>query len=93
HFSGELTGLSSDVKTSASFNFKGDVDGYAPVTLSGTTQPFLDDPKLDATLNFENMDLGGFSTYSSTYAGWRIDRGLLTANLHYRLAEGRILGD
>ena len=93
HFSGELTGLTFDTKKLASFNFKGDVDGYAPVTLNGKAQPFLEQPKLDATLNFENMDLGGFSTYSSTYAGWRIDRGLLTANLHYRLADGRIVGD
>ena len=93
HFSGELIGLTSDTKKLASFNFKGDVDGYAPVTLNGKAQPFLEQPKLDATLNFENMDLGGFSTYSSTYAGWRIDRGLLTANLHYRLADGRIVGD
>lgn len=93
HFTGELTGLTSDTQKLATFHFKGDVDGYAPVTLNGKTQPFLAQPKLDATLNFENMDLGGFSTYSSTYAGWRIDRGLLTANLHYRLADGRIVGD
>lgn len=92
-FNGELVGLSSEPKKLASFNFKGDVDGYAPVTLQGKTQPFLSDPQLDAVLNFENLDLGGFSTYSSTYAGWRIDRGLLTANLYYRLADGHILGD
>lgn len=91
-FTGELINFSSTATQRASFDFKGDVDGYAPVTLTGNAQPFLAHPKLDATLTFENMDLGGFSTYSSTYAGWRIDRGLLTANLHYRLADGRIVG-
>lgn len=93
NFSGTMTELSSDTSKPASFNFHGDVDGYAPVKLQGKTQPFLAQPLLDARLDFENLDLGGFSSYSGTYAGWKIDRGLLTANLHYRLNDGRILGD
>jgi hypothetical protein len=93
NFSGALTGLSSDTTKPAQFKFHGDVDGYAPVDLQGKTQPFLTQPLLDAQLDFENLDLGGFSGYSSTYAGWRIERGLLTANLHYRLNKGLIQGD
>ncbi|MCE3252839.1 MAG: hypothetical protein K0Q67_1859 [Cellvibrio sp.] len=93
NFSGEMTGLSSDTTKPAQFKFHGDVDGYAPVNLQGKTQPFLTQPLLDARLDFENLDLGAFSGYSSTYAGWRIERGLLTANLHYRLNKGLIQGD
>lgn len=93
NFSGSMTGLSSDTSKPAQFKFHGDVDGYAPVHLQGKVQPFLADPVLDARLDFENLDLGGFSGYSSTYAGWKIDRGLLTANLHYRLHDGLIQGD
>jgi len=93
NFSGAMTGLSSDTTKPALFKFHGDVDGYAPVNLQGKTQPFLNQPLLDARLDFENLDLGGFSGYSSTYAGWRIERGLLTANLHYRLNNGLIQGD
>lgn len=93
NFSGEMTGLSSDTSKPAQFKFHGDVDGYAPVNLQGKTQPFLAQPLLDARLDFENLDLGAFSGYSSTYAGWRIERGLLTANLHYRLNKGLIQGD
>lgn len=93
NFSGTMTGLSSDTTKPALFKFHGDVDGYAPVNLQGKTQPFLAQPLMDARLDFENLDLGGFSGYSSTYAGWRIERGLLTANLHYRLNKGLIQGD
>lgn len=93
NFSGTMTNLSSDTSKPAAFKFRGDVDGYAPVNLQGKTQPFLEQPLLDARLDFENLDLGGFSGYSSTYAGWRIERGLLTANLHYRLNKGLIQGD
>lgn len=93
NFSGTMTDLSSDTTKPALFKFHGDVDGYAPVNLQGKTQPFLTQPLLDARLDFENLDLGGFSSYSSTYAGWRIERGLLTANLHYRLNKGLIQGD
>ena len=93
NFTGDMKNLSSDSNQPATFSFNGDVDGYAPVKLQGKTQPFLTQPLLDAQLDFENMDLGGFSGYSSTYAGWRIERGLLTANLHYRLNDGLIEGD
>lgn len=93
HFNGSINNLSSDKNQTANFLFTGDVDNYAPVKLQGKTQPFLDQPLLDAQLDFENLDLGGFSGYSSTYAGWRIERGLLTANLHYRLNDGLIEGD
>lgn len=93
NFNGTMTGLSSDTTKPAQFKFHGDVDGYASVNLQGKAQPFLEQPLLDARLDFENLDLGGFSGYSSTYAGWRIERGLLTANLHYRLNKGLIEGD
>lgn len=93
NFGGTLTELSSDNNKPAQFKFNGDVDGYAPVSLQGKTQPFLAQPQLDAQLNFENIDLGNFSGYSSTYAGWKIERGLLSANLHYRLNKGLIVGD
>lgn len=93
NFSGSLDKLVSTDPTAAAFRFKGNVDGYAPVTLEGQTQPFLSDPLVNAKLNFKHLDLGGLSTYSSTYAGWRIERGQLSANLDYRLANNRILGD
>lgn len=93
NFTGAMTNFSSDPNETAIFSFTGDVDSYAPVKLQGKTKPFSEQPQLDAQLDFENMDLGGFSGYSSTYAGWRIERGLLTANLHYRLADGLIAGD
>lgn len=93
NFGGTLTELTSDTSKPAQFKFNGDVDGYAPVNLQGKTQPFLAQPQLDAQLNFENIDLGNFSGYSSNYAGWKIERGLLSANLHYRLNKGLIVGD
>ncbi|ACE85752.1 DUF748 domain-containing protein [Cellvibrio japonicus] len=93
NFGGELTGLSSDTRTRARFLFNGNVDGYAPVSLKGEAQPFLADPMVKAELRFKHLDLGGLSTYSSTYAGWRIERGQLTADLNYHLEQGRILGD
>lgn len=93
NFSGQMQKLSSEDSTPAAFNFAGNVDGYAPVTLKGQAQPFLADPHVQAALTFKHLDLGGLSTYSSTYAGWRIERGQLSANLNYHLEQGRILGD
>src|SRR5690606_39216837 len=87
-FSVNLTKLSGESRLLPSVDFKADVDGYAPVTLQGEIQPFLADPILIAALYFQNIDMVGLSSDSGTYAGWRIARGLLTANLDYSLADG-----
>lgn len=91
-FTGDIVQISSDENTLATINLAGNVDGYAPVTLNGKANVFRKLPKLDALLSFKQMDMGALSTYSAEYAGWRINKGLLSADLNYHYEDGKILG-
>ncbi|MFO1387806.1 DUF748 domain-containing protein [Cellvibrio sp.] len=92
NFSGEVVNISSDESTLAIIDLKGNVDGYAPVTLKGKANVFRTAPKLDALLSFKQMDMGAFSPYSAEYAGWKINKGLLSADLNYHYEDGKVLG-
>ena len=91
-FTGDIVNISSDENSTAVINLAGNVDGYAPVTLKGKGNLFRKTPKLTALFSFKGMDMGALSPYSAEYAGWRINKGLLSADLHYRYEEGKILG-
>lgn len=90
---GEITGLETTPGEAAAVNINGTVDGYAPVSLSGTAAPFEETPALDLELDFNGVDMATLSPYSGTYAGYAIERGLLTLNLHYSLENERLKGD
>jgi len=91
-FSGTIAHISSDQNILADIKFAGNVDGYAPVTLTGNAQFFAVKPKFDALFSFKQMDMGAFSPYSAEYAGWRIKKGLLSVDLNYHYEDGKILG-
>ncbi|MEM1113148.1 MAG: DUF748 domain-containing protein [Pseudomonadota bacterium] len=90
---GEITGLSSDPTKTANIDFAGSVDGYAPVNLAGNARPMAQPPALDLGLGFEGLDLARLTPYSGTYAGYAIERGVMTLNVRYSLDEGRLDGD
>jgi hypothetical protein len=91
-FSGDVTNISSDENTFAVINMAGNVDGYSPVTLKGKVNLLSTKPMLDALLSFKQLDMGALSPYSAEYAGWRINKGLLSADLNYHYEDGKILG-
>ncbi|MCB1679994.1 MAG: DUF748 domain-containing protein [Halioglobus sp.] len=90
---GEILDLGTATGTEARVNIEGAVDGYAPVVLSGTAEPFKSPPDLDLELRFDGVDLALLSPYSSTYAGYAIDRGLLRLDLKYSLQDSRLEGN
>lgn len=73
--------------------FNGKVDRYAPVTIRGGTNLLIADPVLDIAVAFNNLELTTFTPYSSTYAGYAIDKGQLSMKLNYRLQGNRLEGD
>ena len=92
NFSGDILGLSTDENAVARVDLSGSVDGYAPVSLTGTLAPLRAKPALDLALDFTNLDLATLTTYSGTYAGYAINRGLLTMQLNYQLEDNRLKG-
>ncbi|MCB1676254.1 MAG: DUF748 domain-containing protein [Halioglobus sp.] len=90
---GEILDLGTATGTEARVDIDGAVDGYAPVALTGTAEPFKSPPDLDLELRFDGVDLALLSPYSSTYAGYAIDRGLLRLDLQYSLQDSRLEGN
>jgi hypothetical protein len=91
-FTGDIVQISSAENSAAVINLVGNVDGYAPVTLKGKGNLFRKTPKLEALFSFKGLDMGALSPYSAEYAGWRINKGLLSADLNYHYEDGKILG-
>lgn len=73
--------------------FNGKVDRYAPVTIRGGTNLLIEQPVLDVAVTFNNLELTTFTPYSSTYAGYAIDKGQLSMKLNYQLQGNRLEGD
>ncbi len=90
---GTITDLSSRKGQPLAVDLKGSVDGYAPVTFSGTASPLQEPPSLDLRLRFRGLDMARLTPYSGTYAGYAIEDGVMTVDLRYGLENNRLQGD
>ena len=75
------------------------VDATAPVEVKGRIQPFAKEITLDITATARDVDLPPLTPYSIKYAGYGIEKGKLTFDVHYRIenrklaAENRVVLD
>lgn len=90
---GEIIGMSTAAGVDTRVDIGGSVDGYAPVKLTGTAQPFSTPLAMDLGLSFEGVDIALLSPYSGTYAGYAIDSGVLNLNLQYSMQNARLQGN
>ena len=91
-FNGTINNISNRADTVTAFAFTGRADDYAPVSLDGTVQPDASPLTAQAKLDFSGIELNAFSPYSGTYAGRKIEKGLLSVQLDYSLKENTITG-
>lgn len=84
---GSLTAVSSAKPTPAKVSVAGRVYGTAPFSVSGTVQPFSRYLALDLKVSAKGVDLPRFTTYSSKYVGYAIQRGKLSVDLQYQIKD------
>ncbi|WP_416246342.1 DUF748 domain-containing protein [Castellaniella sp.] len=84
---GTLTAVSSTRPKPAKVRVAGRVYGTAPFAVSGTVQPFARYLALDLKASAKGVDLPRFTTYSSKYVGYAIERGKLSVDLHYQIKD------
>ncbi|MGN6579957.1 MAG: DUF748 domain-containing protein [Bordetella sp.] len=84
---GSLSAVSSVRPTPAKVSVTGRVYGTAPLSISGTVQPFSKYLALDIKASAKGVDLPKFTTYSSKYVGYAIRRGKLSVDLHYQIKD------
>ncbi|MCD0504555.1 DUF748 domain-containing protein, partial [Bordetella petrii] len=84
---GGLSEVSSRNPKPAKVKVTGRVYGTAPLSVSGTVQPFAEFLSLDLKASAKGVDLPRFTTYSSKYVGYPIKRGKLSLDLEYKLKD------
>ncbi len=87
---GTITGLSSANNTRAKVKLDGNVDNYAPVSISGEANFLAADTYSDIAMNFRNMELTTFNPYSGKFAGYSIAKGKLTTEIHYQIRDRQL---
>lgn len=95
-----IDGIEADIKDvdtesekSLNMEFKGAVDGYAPVVILGSGKPFAQQRDGELRFTFRGMDIATMSPYAGTYAGYSLDSGTLSLDLRYALDGQALEGD
>lgn len=84
---GGLSAVSSRQPKPADVKVTGRVYGTAPLSVSGSVQPFAEFLSLDLKVSAKGVDLPRFTTYSAKYVGYPIKRGKLSVDLQYKLED------
>jgi uncharacterized protein involved in outer membrane biogenesis len=98
NYSANLTDVTGTV-TTMSAEQAGDiaiaarVDRTAPVEVSGRIHPFAKDLSLDIKAKASDVDLPPLTPYSMKYAGYGIEKGKLTFDVHYRVENRRLTAE
>jgi hypothetical protein len=87
---GGVSGLSSDEASRADVKLAGTVDRYAAVDITGRVNLLSAALFTDLAANFHNMELTTFNPYSGKYAGYSINKGKLTTELHYKVENRKL---
>ncbi len=66
------------------------LDGSAPVQIAGTVNPFAKELAVDITGKATDVDLPSFTPYSVKYAGYGIQKGKLSMEVHYKVDNRKL---
>jgi uncharacterized protein involved in outer membrane biogenesis len=98
NYSANLTDVTGSV-TTMSAEQAGDVavtarvDRTAPVEVAGRIHPFAKELSLDITAKARDVDLPPLTPYAVKYAGYGIEKGKLTFDVHYRIENRKLTAD
>jgi len=72
---------------------EGKLNENSPVDISGSINPLAPVAFLDIKAKADQVELTNLSAYSSKYAGYPIDSGVLTVDVHYQLDNRKLNAD
>ncbi len=87
---GSVLGLSSKANSRAKIDLHGQVEAFSPVAITGEANLLGVPLYTDIALSFHNISLATFNPYSGKFAGYNIEKGKLSTDLHYKV-DGRKL--
>ena len=90
---GSVQGLSSDPASRAKVKLEGKVDRYAPVNIDGSVNLLSASAYTDIKMSFKGVELSSVTPYSGRFAGYKIDKGKLSADLTYHVEQRQLKAD
>jgi hypothetical protein len=90
-FSGTVTNMSADRAGDIAITAR--VDHTAPVEVSGRISPFAKELSLDIAAKARDIDLPPLTPYAVKYAGYGIEKGKLTFDVHYRVENRKLAAE
>jgi len=87
---GNIKGLTSDLNTAAAVDLKGKVNSRAPFAISGQVNPLPKHLFVDLAILFQDVGLTPISPYMAKYAGYPLEKGALSLDLHYHITHGEL---
>jgi hypothetical protein len=91
--SGTVSGFASDDPQTADVELNGRAEGTALLTVTGKLNPVANPILLDLTGRLRELELAPLSPYSGKYAGYKIEKGKLSFDVHYQVENNRLKAD
>ncbi len=98
NYSANLTDVAGSVsamsaKQAGDVALTASVDGIAPVEVQGRIHPFASELSLDLAGKARDIELPPLTPYSVKYAGYGIEKGKLTFDVHYRVENRKLTAE
>lgn len=90
---GRVSGLSSDLATTADVELRGQVDNAAPLEILGKVNPLSGNLFLDLAASVKGVDLPTTTPYSARYAGYPITKGKLSMDVKYHIENKKLAAE
>jgi hypothetical protein len=90
---GSVAGLSSDPRSHAKLKLEGKVDRYAPVNIEGDINLLSATAYSDIKMSFKGVEMSSVTPYSGRFAGYKIEKGKLSADLSYHIEQRKLKAD
>jgi len=90
---GTISGVASNQPEPATVSVAGAVDDGAPLQISGQLHPLGPQLYTDISASAKGIELTRLSAYASRYAGYTIDKGTLSMNVHYKVDGGKLAAE
>jgi uncharacterized protein involved in outer membrane biogenesis len=95
NYSAHLTAVTGSVSAlsttqAGDVELRASVENSAPVEVRGSLNPFARELMLDLTATAKDIDLPPLTPYSAKYAGYGIQKGKLSLEVHYQVANRKL---
>ncbi|MGE0802883.1 MAG: DUF748 domain-containing protein, partial [Lautropia sp.] len=87
---GTVSAMASNDPAPADVDVRARIDGNAPVEISGQLGPLGPTLFTDLRANAKGIDLPALTPYSGKYAGYAIEQGKLSIDVHYRIENEKL---